>query len=378
MDITYCVLDVFLLVLMCMLYANTSLGIIKSNSLKEYRILLLVTAVMLLTDILCRSSYDISSGETLAYCLSCVYYALVSLTGTAWVYLYITNNNITVEKKNALLLMSIPLLIVIILLITSYWTGWILTTDNGIGAFYPVFIIILALPIIISAIHAVYRYAITETNFNKKKYEKTALFFLLPIIGFVLQSVWYDIPFICIGFAIGIAMYHFDMQNETMRSDSESNINNRLTMKRYLQNTFDDRYNGKIEHLFVGFGDLDRFGLIKQRYGKNTTDRIVADLGNVLMNLSTSDFFPGFNDGDEFVFIITSDSYESAKAHIDKVYEKIAEYDSHYEYSVHMSVGLVEYIDQKSVDQLLSDADEESKKVKAKYYSDNGFVKGAK
>lgn len=376
MDMTYIILDMILFVTVCLLYANTSLGIIKTGSLRPYRILLLITIVMVLADILCRSSYDLYANDAFVYSVSCLFYALVSLAGIVWAFTYFTNVHTPVEKKELTILLSIPLLTVLILEIISYWTDWFLTSDNCTGTLYPLFIVILALPILIAMIHAAYLSAVAKTDFKRKNSKKTIVFFIFPLFCFVLQAIWNDVPFISIGFVFGIVAYHFDMQNETARSDPNSNINNRLTLNRYLRNTFDDCKNGREKHLFVAFGDMDRFGIMKHKYGKETTDIILFDLCDILMDLSTSDFFPGYNDGDEFVFIITSDSYEKARAHIDRVYAKIAEYDEKQEFTVHMSIGLIEYKDQTSPEQLLTDADEESKKVKEKYYSDNGFVRG--
>lgn len=207
----------------------------------------------------------------------------------------------------------------------------------------------------------------------RENYSMLAMCGSIPIACAIMQFAS-SAPLTALGVASCIAIHSPTVQKmHSRRHLRDGLLYDRPFTQRLLHKTFEDRRAGRIDGLFIGFGDMDRFGAIKHEYGNDVLDGVVIDIGNILPELMTRTFFVGSNGGDEFIFIMKTDDRGVAEDCIRQVYDAIARYDESVPYTVHMSIGLVEYTGQETAEDMLLAADRNASVAKERYYAENGF-----
>lgn len=228
-------------------------------------------------------------------------------------------------------------------------------------------------PAVFGLFSAVKGYRVCPDMFGKSNYSVVALCVSVPIACAAVQFA-VSLPFVLLGLVSGMMVYFpLTQKDYGCRHPGESMISDRNFTQRYIHKAFEDCVTGKTDGLFIGFGDMDRFGTVKHEYGSDVTDGIIADIGNALSVLVTPEFFVGHNGGDEYLFLMKTNDAETAGKYVKQVYDAIAAYDATVPYTIHMSIGFVGYTDQKTVEDMIAAADENAVIVKEKYYADNGF-----
>ncbi|HUJ94801.1 MAG TPA: GGDEF domain-containing protein [Terriglobales bacterium] len=115
--------------------------------------------------------------------------------------------------------------------------------------------------------------------------------------------------------------------------------------------------------------DVDNFKEVNTRFGHLTGDVVLADTAALLKgSVRGSDAVFRYG-GDEFLVILADTSAAGAKSVIDRIHSSVADWnrDGHLEdYQLSLSVGVAEWSDGKTLDELLDVADQKMYAVKAR------------
>lgn len=321
MNITMC--------LMINLYALIMLMIIYNHSNKHYdkdflnnilfRYMMIVTGLMLIVDVFSRFDggnlpiyiYINHIGNFLIFLLSPI---LPSLW-MAYVFSQIYENH---EKIRML---GVPLgifnLVNLSLLIASQYNGWYYYIDkNNIyhrGPFYFVTLLMTTILLIISSI-LIFTH---RDKIKSKRYYSLTFFIFPPLVGMVLQVIFYGTSLMLPGMVISILVLFLNIQNKDLSQDYLTQVYNRKKIDSYLKMKIKKSGNG------MGFSamilDINNFKQINDRYGHDEGDRALQTVARLLREFVGPMDFVGRFGGDEFYIILE----ESDQNHLQNMVLKI-------------------------------------------------------
>lgn len=155
-------------------------------------------------------------------------------------------------------------------------------------------------------------------------------------------------------------------QKELIRqatSDPLTGIYNRAKLDFLLVHEVQEAY--REENTFsLLFMDLDHFKEINDHYGHLKGDQILIEMTNVVRNvLRVSDLFGRWG-GEEFLVILPNTDGASAYFIAEKLRHRIQTHDFALNEPLTVSIGICEYDPLKSIDELISAADEAMYKAK--------------
>ncbi len=197
-------------------------------------------------------------------------------------------------------------------------------------------------------------------------YELILALGLFPIIGAIVQMLWYGTPLVWPMMALVALAAHILIEREEIRRDSLTGLLSRTQLIARAQFVADRRQAFSLIML-----DIDRFKSINDMYGHDEGDQALCVIANLLIK-SIKQIDSAYRyAGDEFVLIIESDQPEAALRVIERLENNLVKYNksSQKEYCLTFSSGAV-YFDGKSeekINDLIAKADDrmyQSKRIK--------------
>jgi diguanylate cyclase (GGDEF)-like protein len=158
--------------------------------------------------------------------------------------------------------------------------------------------------------------------FNRKKIEEKYFFALIffglpPLIGTLLQTYFYGIPFALNSVVFSLLIVFLYIQNDDIHTDHLTGIANR----KRLEDVLNDRvnYSNKSKSFSLIVIDLDDFKKINDTYGHEMGDNALkAVTQNLTSALRSSDFISRFG-GDEFCIITDISKGENLQLAINRI-----------------------------------------------------------
>lgn len=237
--------------------------------------------------------------------ISSLYYMLNPFIPVLWtMYVDFIINRSILRMKKILLISSIPFLINVYFSISSIFTGTMFYIDkSGVyhrgNFFFIVFIISFSYLI----------YAFSYTIFNKKRIENSnyltlLIFPLPPIIGALIQFLFYGVVLIWQATTISLLLSFIKLQNLYQSTDYLTGLFNRRQLDYYLYDRLKD---SKKEIVLAGIMiDIDNFKKINDTYGHHEGDKILKIIATVLKASVSNGAFISRYAGDEFVILINT------------------------------------------------------------------------
>ena len=109
--------------------------------------------------------------------------------------------------------------------------------------------------------------------------------------------------------------------------------------------------------LSLAMVDIDFFKRINDIYGHDKGDFVLVELVKLLkLNLRDIDYIGRYG-GEEFLLLMPDTKIDGAKSTIERMMKSISEYDFGLDKPLTISVGLVEYEENESIDIFLKRAD---------------------
>ncbi len=143
---------------------------------------------------------------------------------------------------------------------------------------------------------------INKNLIAKKHYLPLLLFALPPLIGTILQLVFYGISFVLNGMVLSILIVQINIQNKNIFTDYLTGLNNRKRLDMYMKEKMESASIGRTFSAVMV--DIDEFKVINDEFGHDAGDKALKIFANILTtSLRSNDFIARFG-GDEFYIIM--------------------------------------------------------------------------
>ncbi len=240
---TYSIVCAICLFAILILYLRMLKGVERSEKRDIYTSLMTSGMVYIALDVIWGMLYD---GVLVVPILAqkiiyAAYYAAPSVLSYRWFnYVEYTQESVFYQNHVVSQLVRIPMYFVVLVSGVSIWGGYFFTIDPEIGYVRgPWFVPQLVLTygyIVFSAIKVLFKLFTTRKFETQNTYLIMLSYFLFPVVFGVLQVIYYDKPFLCIGIALAsLQTYLFNVNFEMERERSTSKIQSltRLFMVTY-------------------------------------------------------------------------------------------------------------------------------------------------
>ncbi|MDF2685407.1 MAG: diguanylate cyclase protein [Clostridia bacterium] len=318
-----------------------------SMQYKIYMSMLRVTAMMIIFDICGRSNnYPDTFYQIINHLGYFMVYLITPILPSLWILYVYCQINHNEEKIKRLIY---PLIIVnaanAIFLIISQFFGYIYYIDsNNIYHRGPLFYII-ALFTIILLFFAFILVILNRKKIDKKNYLSLVFFGVPPLIGFILNSIFYGISLSLNSAVISLLIIFLNIQNRSIYIDYLTGVNNRKKLDVYLKNKINACTAEKTFSAILL--DLNNFKSINDTFGHDMGDKALGAFTNLLkLCLRSHDFIARFG-GDEFYVVLNISDKKSLEGTVRRIKECINKFndsDDHpYKISVSMGYAVYDY-----------------------------------
>jgi len=208
----------------------------------------------------------------------------------------------------------------------------------------------------------------TESALEKRELRFMALFIIPPIIGGVLQWIFFGISVIWICTAYSLILIYINVLSRQISTDVLTGLNNRRKLNRYLDLIINSAEAD--ESTFLMMIDADHFKGINDRFGHVVGDRALVAIADILKSVcSNRDCFLARLGGDEFIIIGRDQDKLEPDALTQEINACIDAYNLSSEEPFHLSlsIGVAHYEPKhvNTVDAMLLAADQAMYRVKA-------------
>ncbi|MCT2535998.1 GGDEF domain-containing protein [Aquibacillus koreensis] len=209
---------------------------------------------------------------------------------------------------------------------------------------------------------SLYVYMFLLLILNRKRIRFYALsiflvFFMLPIIGMVVQLFESRLYFSWTSIVLGILVAYIFLETSSSEEDYLTKIYNRHSYETYVQHFIE--VNKKFGVILI---DLDNFKEINDQYGHDKGDQVLIAFAQVLKKVFHTNSLVSRLGGDEFIVVIEK-SDTKVEQYISSVEHLLKNHDVTFINQLTFSYGYQQYLENMTVDELYS-------KVDKKMYND--------
>ncbi len=349
---------------------------IKSYDKKLFNLLVIIAELLLLTDSLSWLVLGIKKYYLMNYIILSIYFSIHLVMCTVWIMYcdYLINKDEQHAKKIRNFLMA-PTIIVVILSFISYKYPimYNLSQDNiySRGDYYVHFIALCFLLLLYSIfliLRALTKYK-KQNNIDKKLFI-LVIYPSVPILGVVIQSIFYAINIAWTLTAISLLIVYFNFQNTLLMIDPLTGISNRYRFDEFLDRHFYDSTANTVN--FLSIIDLNKFKLINDNFGHADGDKILKAVSKILIEETQKTDLVARLGGDEFVVYGERNNEEEILNLKSNINNKVQEYNqmTNNKYNLSLSIGfsLRSKNMQKTKGEMFIEADNNMYKEKCKYH----------
>ena len=366
------------------LYSIFLLTIITVHSIKNredddfqdrlYLLMLQITILLLFVDILSRFDGGVGTiFSTINHLGNFFIFLLSPVLPVLWL-TYVGDQvykNVEKDRRWIYLFWGIMLINGYLVVMNKY-TGWLYYIDDS--NFYhrgPLYL----LPVLLTCSLIAASYCLLIVNRRKlvkKRFLALISFAIPPVIGIVLQAVFYGIPFALNCVALSLLIVYLNIQNRSIYTDYLTEVHNRKKLDAYLKAKIATSSEKRTFSAIMV--DLLDFKSINDTYGHDVGDKALQIAAKILCNsLRANDFIARFG-GDEFWIILDISDRAALEVVVERINSSLAKYNEDpdkpfalgfsmgyavYDYKSHMS--LEEF--QKHIDTLMYKAKQAAKKL---------------
>jgi len=331
----------FVLVLILVNLLKTVRRILFLNNL--YILIVILNITLIIVDIL-GWAFNTLPGQinyTLNALFNLILYVIAPLGGILW-FLYVdfyVYRNIKRHSRIMKWMLLLFLLNTLISVISVFFTGWFFKIKEGNvyerGEFFLVHIAIC---------YAFFFYVFFFTVKNRSRIEKRIyvpllLFPLPPVIGGILQSIFYGTSLNWSGMALSVLIIYFNIQNENLNTDYLTNVYNRRQFDQYVIGKIQS--SSESRSFSVILIDLDQFKSINDTYGHATGDEVLQTAAALLRQcLRKNDFIARYG-GDEFCVVLDIDNKKELEEIVGRINLFFERFNRNYKksYEINLSMG---------------------------------------
>lgn len=223
--------------------------------------------------------------SVLNWIVSSMYYFFNCFIGFVWfIYMSILFYDKKIKDKKFWRIISIPVILnsIFIFLNIKYKFYFYINEFNIYtrgSLFFLAFFIVLPY-FMIPLYYCLRVYRMSENILERKNCAIIIKIYVLPIIGVVIQNLFYGLSLIWICVVLSLLLIFINFQNKRISTDPLTQLNNRCQFDVYLQNI--QRGMTKGEQYSIIFIDLDKFKKINDDYGHVYGDRVLIAVARIL------------------------------------------------------------------------------------------------
>ncbi len=319
----------------------------KTPTQTVFNILLVITAVMLVSDTLqwVLEGQVFAGARKILEAATALFYISTVFSYSLW--LYYCDRKINTESKRVFRqkFYFVPWGISTIIIIANHWGGWIYTYDSANHYHREQFYIIYLGTLFVYGIWSVgfiLKSAGKKSGIQRQDAYSLLIFCASPIVGTLIQSMVYGVSMIPICYAIALLIIFVQQQSALVTVDKLTGLNNPRAFTRYLEQNMRETENGQV--FFVIMGDADRFKQINDTHGHEVGNEALVKIAEALRkSCIQGDCLARFG-GDEFVMAGFRNCIDDVEAVLDIIEQKLAEENRRGNaYILSMSLGYAIY-----------------------------------
>ena len=302
-------------------------------------VLMLVVDVMVRFDGNAQTYYPLLNqiGNFLLYILNSVFPSL-------WL-LYVLFQFYTHFKqiKRWIYIVAIFNIVNFIMVILTQFFGWYYFIDSdNIYHRGPLFAVSLSIALVLIFLS----YAITIKNrkrTEKRVYYSLLLFAAPPVVGILLQTIYYGTPSIVNSVAISLLIVFLNIQNQNLYSDYLTGVYNRKRLEAHFQEKLERCKRG--ERFSAILMDFNNFKEINDFLGHNTGDDALITAVSLIRDcLRPNDFFARYG-GDEFCIVLDIEDKNNLEHVVERINAHLEKYNKAEikPYKISFSMGYAVY-----------------------------------
>ena len=335
-------IDSFALAILLVIYLNFRRG--GKSYLPDYRLfwsLIVTDALICVLDI----GMFLLDGKTgfafrQAYLAdTAAYYILNPMLCALW-YFYIDYHIFrSVERlKKIILPMLLPAIASAVLSVTSIFNGFLFYIDDANvyhrGSGFLVMASIAFFYIVYTLCFALYH----QKRMPKASFAPVLIFAFPPVIGGVLQTIFYGFSLIWPGVTLSILIIFINIQNDQLYRDYLTGVFNRRQLDRYMQFPISHGPDSLLAGIML---DLNSFKMINDRYGHSAGDDALQHTAGILKRTFRKNDFIARYGGDEFIVLATVRDKDDLQRAIGRLRANVDSFNalSSLPYSISLSIG---------------------------------------
>jgi diguanylate cyclase (GGDEF)-like protein len=242
------------------------------------------------------------------------------------------------QARKMLYIYLTPLIVNAVIALINPFTGAMFYLDQN-NVYYrgPWFSLMAA------ACYSYLLYTFILVLFNRYRIEKRNFFPLLlfsvpPIIGGILQGIFYGVSLIWSGMTLSLLIVYINIQNHRLNTDYLTRVFNRMEADKYIKSKI---CNGSSGDSFSGIlMDIDNFKEINDSYGHIMGDRILEATASLIKDALRKDDFLARYGGDEFIAIVDIGRISYLEKVVERIHENISNFNSQSNNPFKLSVSM--------------------------------------
>jgi len=357
------------LIILGMIYVNIRKTSDSTPDQRLFRYLIIAIAAELVFDsgmwLIDGTAFFFSRGLNLLF--SSVYYLMMPLIGLIWLlYCDYELYEGSARLRRKVRLYSLPLILSVVMILINVFTGWVfyITEDNIYtrGTLFLLQIAIAFFYLIYPTALALHRARRENISVMRQEYLVLVKFPIIPIIGGVIQLMFYGVSLLWLCVVISIIMVFINLQNYQISVDSLTGINNRRKFDRFIVSKTKNPPSGARLALIII--DVDDFKKINDKFGHCIGDEALVNVADILKKVCAgkSDFLARYG-GDEFAILCEIDDKADAEKIIGQINKETSAFNERYrkDYILTFSMGYAVFGEDgiATLDEFLSSADRE-------------------
>ena len=329
-------------VLMVIFFSNRRHANLYAFEQKVFMLLLILSAFQLIvsTALFLMDGLPGAVIKEMIYFTEIISYMFTPPAFILWV-LYVRYQVYKDEKKalKMLIPISIPVVINAVLAIASRFNGLLYYFDENNeyqrGSLFWLYTLMCVSYLIIPEIYIV----VMQKKITKKHFIPLLLFAVPPLVGGVLQVLFYGIQLVWVSTTISVLIISLNIQNDQLYIDHLTGLNNRRQLDYFLKNIIKK---GDKNKLIAGLMlDLDYFKHINDVWGHEIGDKTLVSAGEILQRSFNKDALICRYGGDEFVVIFQIDNKQELIDAVNRIELNKSKYIilNELPYSIEFSMG---------------------------------------
>ena len=312
---------------------------------KIYVMMLKMTIFLLVIDIFAR--FDGSPNTMYVYInhiSNFVGYSLNLVLASLWI-VYVHDQVLQEEKTTRRIITSLISINIInvVLVAFSLYFGWFYYIDSeNIYHRRPFFLISVAFVIALICI-AIIILIKNKNKIEKKNYGSLIFFAIPPLIGIILQAIFYGYSLMLNCLALSMLIVFVNIQNRSMYTDYLTGVNNRKKLDIYLR----EKINSSIENKTFSaiMIDVNDFKSINDTFGHDAGDDALKIFAKLLDSCVEEDDFIARFGGDEFCIILNTCDHNILEETVYRIKNCFNKYNQsiRHSYKLEISIGSAIY-----------------------------------